>query len=137
MTIDPTSMAARRDDAGDQAVPAVRKEDPGSLSGGTVTPRPSAGPATTLVPKSNPALVTLQVLGSLLFIGGLIAMIAGITRKAPASNQFLSSAADDITDAMKFAATSNLIVLAGGVALMLGGMALVGALIVAAVKASR
>ena len=93
----------------------------------------TAKAALTLTPRAksaNPALGWLQTGGAILFVGGFIAMITGATRTFPAT--FGSS----VADALDFAGRSTLIVTAGGVALMLGGMCLVGSLIVAAVKAS-
>lgn len=102
--------------------------------------RPSSTPQMQAVveaptTKSNSALTTLKTLGALLSIGGIITMIVGITRKAPRGR--FTSAAEDIQSLVQFAGTSTLIVLSGAVALLLGGMALVGSLTVAAINSSK
>lgn len=89
----------------------------------------------TSPPASSVALVTLNALGGLLLFGGLFTMVVGMNRTVPGENAYSNTAAASINAVLQFASTSTLIVLIGGVALLLGGMALVGSLVVAAVKA--
>jgi hypothetical protein len=87
--------------------------------------------------KSNSALIALQVIGGCLLVGGFITMIVGMNRVPPRGNIFADSAVDTITGAMQFASTNLLIELFGGVAFLIGAMAPIGALTVAAVKTSK
>ena len=63
--------------------------------------------------------------------------MVGMNRVPPQVNIFSDSAVDTITSALQFASTNTLIELFGGVAFLIGAMALIGALTAAAVKASR
>ena len=128
MTTTPTPVPTAHD--GEQhEVPERALWVSGFKSALTITPHPA-------VKSTNPALTALQTGGAILCIGGLIAMITGLTRTAPRGSAF-SSAADNITSAMQFAGTSTLIVTVGGMVLLIGAMCLVGALVVAAVKAAK